>query len=236
MPRTMPNARSDLEAVSLLAEPVRGALYEWVVNAGRAVGRHEAAAALGITRTLAAFHLDRLAAADLLTVEYRRLSGRTGPGAGRTSKLYRRGARDVSLSLPARRYEIVADLLARTIEQSHVRLPPRSLQGAAHKVGAAIGSVAGLQAGKRPSQKRLLEALLAALVERDYQPLMRSGEIRLNNCPFQALVDEHRRLICGMNLALVEGLISGLGAQLVAARIDPPPERCCVVIATAAPA
>jgi predicted ArsR family transcriptional regulator len=236
MPRTMPNARSDVEAVSLLAEPVRGVLYEWVVNAGRPVSRHEAAAALGITRALAAFHLDRLAAADLLIVEYRRLSGRTGPGAGRTSKLYRRGPRDVSVSLPARRYEIVADLLARTIEQSDVRLPPRALRGAAHKVGAAIGSVASLQARKRPSQKRLREALLATLVERDYQPLTRSGEIRLRNCPFQALVDEHRPLVCGMNLALVEGLISGLGARLVAAPIDPSPEKCCVVIATAAPA
>jgi predicted ArsR family transcriptional regulator len=236
MPRTMPNTRSDVEAVSLLAEPVRGALYEWVANAGRAVGRHEAAATLGITRALAAFHLDRLAAAGLLVVEYRRLSGRTGPGAGRTSKLYQRGARDVSVSLPARRYEIVAELLARTIEQSEVQLPPRVLRGTAYKVGEAIGSAARPTARKQPSQKRLREALLATLAERDYQPLIRSGEIRLNNCPFKTLVDEHRPLICGMNLAIVEGLISGLGARLVAARTDPPPERCCVVIATAAPA
>jgi predicted ArsR family transcriptional regulator len=232
----MPNLRADIEAVSLLAEPVRGALYEWVVNAGRAVGRHEAAAALGITRALAAFHLDRLAAADLLDVEYRRLSGRTGPGAGRTSKLYRRGERKVSVSLPARRYEIAADLLARTIEQSEVQLPPRALRGAAHKIGEAIGSEARLRAGRQLSQKRLREALLATLAERDYQPLMRSGEIRLSNCPFQTLVDEHRPLICSMNLALVEGLISGLGARLVAARTDPPPGQCCVVVASAAPA
>jgi predicted ArsR family transcriptional regulator len=230
----MPNARSDLEAASLLAEPARGALYEWVVNAGRAVGRHEAAAALGVTRALAAFHLDRLAAAGLLVVEYRRLSGRTGPGAGRTSKLYRRGAREVSVSLPARRYEIVAELLARTIEQSQVQLPPSALRDAAHKMGEAIG--ARLRTAKHLSQKRLREALVATLAERDYEPIMRSGEIRLNNCPFQTLVDEHRPLICGMNLALVDGLISGLGARLVAARTDPPPEQCCVVIATAAPA
>jgi predicted ArsR family transcriptional regulator len=236
MPRTMPNTRSDVEAVSLLAEPVRGALYEWVVKAGRAVSRQEAAAALGITRALAAFHLDRLASADLLVVEYRRLSGRTGPGAGRTSKLYGRGARDVSVSLPARRYEIVAELLARTIEESEVQLPPSALRGAAHRIGEGIGSVARVRAGKQPSQRRLREALLATMGEHDYQPLIRAGEIRLSNCPFQTLIDEHRPLICGMNLALVEGLISGLGARLVAARTDPPPGQCCVVVATAAPA
>ncbi|MEO8639214.1 MAG: transcriptional regulator [Chloroflexota bacterium] len=229
----MPNTRADVEAVSLLAEPVRGALYEWVVNAGRAVSRHEAAGALGITRALAAFHLDRLAGADLLAVEYRRLSGRCGPGAGRPSKLYRPATRDVSVSLPGRRYETAAALFARTIEQSEKQLPPDALSAAAREMGKDIGSAARPQAGKRPSPTRLQEVLLATLAERDYQPKVRSGEIRLENCPFQRLVDEHRPLICGMNLALIEGLISGLGARRVAARTVPPPERCCVAIASA---
>lgn len=231
----MPNARADVEAVSLLAEPVRGALYEWVVGAGRAVSRHEAAAALGITRALAAFHLDRLAAGDLLVVEYRRLSGRTGPGAGRTSKLYRPAPRDVSVSLPGRRYEIAAELFAKAIEQSEIQLPPDALREAAREMGEAIGSAARLPAGKRPSQKQLREVLLAALAERDYQPHVRSGEIRLENCPFHTLVDEHRPLVCGMNLALIEGMIRGLGARRVAARTDRRPEQCCVVIGSARP-
>ncbi|MEX0625309.1 MAG: transcriptional regulator [Chloroflexota bacterium] len=229
----MPNARADVEAVSLLAEPVRGALYEWVVSAGRAVSRHEAAAALGLTRALAAFHLDRLAAADLLAVEYRRVSGRTGPGAGRTSKLYRPAGRRVSVSLPGRRYDVAAELFARAIEQTETQLPPVALNDAAHEMGEAIGSAAR-QAGK--PKKRLRDLLLATLAERDYQPHVRSGEIRLENCPFQTLVDKHRPLVCGMNLALIEGLISGLGARWTAARTDPLPEQCCVAIASPGPA
>jgi predicted ArsR family transcriptional regulator len=232
----MPNARADVEAVSLLAEPVRGALYEWVVSAGRAVSRHEAAAALRITRALAAFHLDRLAAADLLVVEYRRLSGRTGPGAGRTSKLYRPAARNVSVSLPGRRYEIAAELFAKAIEQLEIQVPPDALRDAAHEMGEAIGSAAGRRAGKRPSPKRLQEVLVATLAERDYQPHLRSGEIRLENCPFRTLVDEHRPLVCGMNLALIEGMIRGLGARRVEARTDRRPEQCCVAIASTGPA
>jgi predicted ArsR family transcriptional regulator len=235
MPRTMPNARADVDAVSLLAEPVRGALYEWVASAGRAVSRQEAAAALGITRALAAFHLDRLAAANLLAVEFRRLSGRTGPGAGRTSKLYRPGPRTVSVSLPARRYDVAAELFARTIEHSEIQLPPVALSDAAREMGESIGSAARQGLGKRP-KKRLWEVLLATLAERDYQPHLRSGEIRLENCPYKTLVEEHRPLVCGMNLALIEGLISGLGARRTAARADPLPEQCCVAIGSAGPA
>lgn len=231
----MPTARADVEAVALLAEPVRSALYDWVVGAGRAVSRQEAAGALGITRALAAFHLDRLAAAELLVVEYRRLSGRAGPGAGRTSKLYRPAPRDVSVSLPGRRYEIAAELFARTIEQLEAQLPPRALRGAALEMGEAIGSAARLPTGKRPSQKQLRDVLLATLAERDYQPHVRSGEIRLENCPFHTLVDEHRPLVCGMNLALIEGMIRGLGARRVAARTDRRPEQCCVAIGSASP-
>lgn len=232
----MPSARADVEAVSLLAEPVRGALYEWVVSAGRAVSRQEAAAALGITRSLAAFHLDRLAAADLLAVEFRRLSGRTGPGAGRPSKLYRPGRRDVSVLLPGRRYEVAAELFARAIEQTEIQLPPVALSDAAREMGKAIGSAARLQAGKRPSASRLREVLMSTLADSDYQPHLRSGEIRLENCPFRTLVDDHRPLVCGMNLALIQGMISGLGARRATARTDTRPEQCCVAIGSAGPA
>ncbi len=230
MPRTVVNSRADVQAVSLLAEPVRGALYEWVVSAGRPVSRQEAAAALGITRALAAFHLDRLATANLLEVEFRRLSGRTGPGAGRTSKLYRPGPREVAVSLPGRRYEIPARLFAKTIEQLDVYLPPEALGEAARATGMAIGTTARKLAGRRPSQMRLREVLLTTLAECAYQPHEQLGEIRLGNCPFEKLVDDHRPLVCGMNLALIEGLISGLGERRIGARLEPKPGLCCVAI------
>jgi predicted ArsR family transcriptional regulator len=233
MPHAMPNTRADVEAVSLLAEPVRDSLYRFVVRSGTAVGRDEAAAALRITRALAAFHLDKLVAGGLLAAEYRRLSGRSGPGAGRPSKLYRRGPADVGVSLPGRRYEIPAELFAETIEQLADHLPPAVLVAAAGRMGEAIGSAARRGVGNRPSRKRLREALLATLVERDYQPREQSGEIRLVNCPFQTLVADHRPLVCGMNLALVDGMISGLGAPHLTARQDRQPDQCCVAVTRA---
>ena len=91
--QVMPNRADDIEAVALLDEPARRALYDWVVAQGDAVTRDAAAAAVGVSRSLAAFHLDRLVREELLVPEYRRMSGRTGPGAGRPAKLYRRGPR-----------------------------------------------------------------------------------------------------------------------------------------------
>lgn len=221
---------ADIEALALLAEPVRGALYRLVVDAGRAVSRDEAAAGVRVSRALAAFHLDRLVAAGLMVAEYRRLSGRTGPGAGRTAKLYRRGPREIAVSLPARRYEVPAELFAETIEQLDQQLPLDALRLSARRMGEDVGSAARKRAGRRPSQGRLREALLETLAERGYEPRETSGEIRLGNCPFHALIDDHRELVCGMNLALADGLLKGLGDRTVVARLDPQPGQCCVAI------
>lgn len=223
----MPNSEGGIQAIALLAEPVRGELYRWVIDAGRAVSRDEAAVAVGVSRSLAAFHLDRLVGAGLMVAEFRRLSGRTGPGAGRPAKLYRRGPREVVVSLPERHYEIAAEVLSETIEQLDEQSLD-TLRTTARQAGEQVGSTARRRAGSRPSQKRLRAALLEALAERGYQPREAAGDIRLGNCPFQSLVDDHRTIVCGMNLALADGLISGLGERHTLARLDPQPGHCCV--------
>jgi predicted ArsR family transcriptional regulator len=223
-------AMDDIEAIALLDEPVRRALYEWVVAQARPVGRDEAAAGTGVSRTLAAFHLDRLAEAGLLATEFRRLTGRTGPGAGRPAKLYARADREVRVSLPERRYDIAAELMAQALEASsgtHGR-PPKPLRMAAHRMGEQVGASARSAAGRHPSRARRRAALIETLAERGYEPRERAGESRLGNCPFDALVDDHRDLVCGMNLALGEGILDGLGEDGASARIDRQPGMCCL--------
>jgi predicted ArsR family transcriptional regulator len=224
---------ADVEAVALLDEPARRDLYRYVVGAGRPVGRDEAAAKVGVTRALAAFHLDRLADAGLLGVEYRRLTGRTGPGSGRPAKLYRRGSREVAVSLPDRRYEVPAALFADVIERAAAPGLAESLAVAARDLGRAVGADARRRAGPRPGRRKSHDALLAVLDERGYEPRETGeGEIRFGNCPFHALVDEHRDLVCGMNLALAEGVLAGSGDERASARLDPQPGFCCVAIST----
>src|SRR5437867_11602565 len=89
-----------LKSVASLDDPVRRRLYLYVADQEGDVSRDQAARALQIPRALAAFHLDRLVKSGLLETTYRRLSGRSGPGAGRPSKLYRRAALRLDLTLP----------------------------------------------------------------------------------------------------------------------------------------
>src|SRR5688500_8258321 len=107
-----------VSAVAALAEPTRRRLYDHVVGQPQPVTRDEAAAALELPRATAAFHLDRLVEEGLLDIGYERRTGRTGPGAGRPAKLYRRAECSVSVSLPERRYDLAGQLLAAALVEA----------------------------------------------------------------------------------------------------------------------
>ncbi|MGH2456614.1 MAG: helix-turn-helix transcriptional regulator [Candidatus Limnocylindria bacterium] len=208
-------------AISLLDEPERRRLYDWVASQRRRVGREEAAKALGMTRALAAFHLDKLADAGLLETGYARLSGKVGPGAGRPARVYWRADRDFSVSVPGREYERAAELFASALEEMGGAPVPTPLRTAAGAMGEQLGRDARPRAGRR--------RLLAALEAGGYEPQTDAdGTIRLRNCPFHALVEEHRPLVCGTNLALAEGIRRGAGATDLRPLLDPQPGYCCV--------
>jgi predicted ArsR family transcriptional regulator len=220
---TVPPER-DLAAIGLLQDPVRRALYRHVVAAGGEVSRNQAAEAVGVQRGLAAFHLDKLVEAGLLEAGFRRLGERRGPGAGRPAKLYRRAAGEVAASLPPRTYETAAHLLAEAVDQAGADL---ELQAAARRAGQAAGRAgpATPGAGSGPA----IEQVLAA---RGYEPYRDGDGLRLRNCPFAHLAREFPVLVCSMNLALVEGLLEGIGEPAGRAVMDPAPGRCCVAIAS----
>jgi predicted ArsR family transcriptional regulator len=213
-----------IAAVASIAEPQRRNLYRFVGASEQPVSKDEAAEALGLARSVAAFHLDRLVADGLLLTEFRRRSGRQGPGAGRPAKLYRRAQRDVAVSLPARRYGLAADLLAAAVTTAMAtggEVPvDRALRRAARKQGRDLGrTVADLE----PEA-----GLLAVLEAQGYEPRRREGEIVLVNCPFHALVAEHRELVCTMNLDLLSGVVSALPKGRFRARLQPADDVCCV--------
>ncbi len=217
-------------AVALLDEPNRRRAYDLVAASHEPVGRDDMAAALGISRELAAFHLDRLVTGGLLETEYRRRSGRTGPGAGRPAKLYRRTERHVSVSLPPRQYEHAADVFATGLDRLADASGVDTVAEVARKRGAELGFEARRSAGPRPSRRRLLTALLDLLRRAGYEPDVdtASGAVWLRNCPYHDLVANHRELTCGMNVAWAEGVATAVDSRLrpeLTAKID----YCCVV-------
>ncbi|MFC7924708.1 helix-turn-helix transcriptional regulator [Streptomyces cinereoruber] len=219
----------DIEAIAALQDPVRRRLYEYVAAQGREVGRNEAAEATGVARTLAAHHLDRLTEAGLLDSGSRRLTGRSGPGAGRPAKVYTRARAERSVSLPARDYRTAAELLAEAAEQAGL---DAGLRAAAHRRGEALRGPTAPCGG--------LEEAMEVLAARGYEPHLeavggteeetRTGErvVRMRNCPFHAVAERFPPLVCGMNLALLEGLLGADGP--VRARMDARPGECCVVV------
>ena len=152
-----------ISELSVLDDPARRALYFYVVRKHREVGREEAARAVGLSHTLAGFHLDRLAEEGLLETSFRRLSGREGPGAGRPAKLYRRSERQLEVSLPQRSYELAARIMTAAIDASGTESVGPVLKKTARKEGERISADARASAGSRPGKKRLLSAAVAAL-------------------------------------------------------------------------
>lgn len=226
-----------VSGVAALADPVRRALYERVAAADEPLSREQVAALATVPVHTARFHLDRLVEAGLLEVEYRRLTGRSGPGAGRPAKLYRRSAGDVAVSLPPRRYDLAGLVLADAVAESARTGVPAAdaVRAVAHRRGRAMVScdAAGDAALGEPAQAGdgdVVDRVCGVLAEHGYAPRVVGREIHLANCPFHALVHEHGALVCGMNLALLDGVVDGLAAPALRARLDPAEGRCCVVL------
>ena len=220
----MSELEPEVTSLALLADPIRWALYGYIAASEDFVGRDEAARTLGASRSVVAYHLDRLAEEGLLDVEFRRLSGRQGPGAGRTAKVYRRSDREIDLTLPPRRYRRVGRIMAAALEQLPEKTRGPVVAEAARQEGARL---AATDAG---NDEDGLPTLMASLGRHGYEPVAAHGEVRMRNCPFHLLAQQHRELICGINVELIGALKDNLALGEFEAVYDPQPGWCCVVI------
>ena len=230
----MSSNATEWHRVQLLTEPTRRSVYDAVRTAREPQTRDQVAAATGVSRRLAAFHLDLLADGGLLEVDYARPAGRTGPGAGRPAKRYRARELDIEVSLPPRRYDIAARVLARAVADPGDEPPAARAASVAREEGRLIGVTR--RSPGRMSARASLEAAADVLRELGYEPQSGSGPesscVRLRNCPFHAVVDVAPALVCGLNDALISGILDGLGADpSVGAALDGVAPDCCVTVA-----
>src|SRR5215510_7728986 len=226
---------SDLDrriaGIAALDQPLRRELYRRLGESDGWMSRDEAAAALGVPRSVAAFHLDKLADAGVVEVRFARTTGRSGPGAGRPSKLYRPAGGEVAASVPDRHYDLAGSLLATAIAESTRTGTPvdECLRAAAQAAGRTIGADAQAAVDAVPPDEDRRAAVVDVLAQHGYEPEdAAGGEIALANCPFHRLAEEHRALVCGMNLDFLGGLLAGMDPDddQLAARLDPAPGYC----------
>jgi predicted ArsR family transcriptional regulator len=230
---SLPPGGPDLASLSSLDDPLRRRLYEVVTSRPGPVSRDEAAAAAGIGRALAVYHLDKLVESGLLTASYQRPPGRSGPGAGRPAKVYARSDREFAVTVPPREYELAAQLLVQAVEADPSDRSRAALAEAARRLGTELGSTFRSSPGEKDTDGRNADGrdVKGVLTQQGYEPCGGAdGVIRLRNCPFHQLTERHREVVCGMNLALVEGLVEGLGADGWRPALDPQPGHCCVAI------
>lgn len=229
----MEDLQAQVNSIGALAEPTRLGLYRYVAGSAEPVSREQAATAMDLPLHSVKFHLDRLVEQGLLEVDYRRLTGRTGPGAGRPSKLYRRASRQVSVSFPERRYDLASEVLAAAVDKSARDGTPiaETVQQVAHATGSRIVGDRTPPPG-RARRAAKIALLVEALGDHGYEPRLVDDDVCLTNCPFDRLAAEHTELVCGMNLALVDGVIDGLNMEPMRARLEPQPGFCCVKVAT----
>jgi predicted ArsR family transcriptional regulator len=223
-----------LERCTVLAEPTRRAVYQWVRQAHRPVTREDVATGTGLSRSLAAFHLERLLDAGLVSADYARPPGRSGPGAGRPAKRYVPTSAELAIEIPPRSYALAGRLLARAVDRTGA---PGSARDEVMRVAATEGRALGTAATRRADATDPGEpdaVLDRVLVDLGFEPVAdETGEIVLANCPFHALTEVATELVCGMNAALVDGVLDGLGRNDLEARLEPTEGRCCVVVSPA---
>lgn len=230
----MGHEHDPLFSLAVLSEPLRRRVYEHVAAEGGEMSRDGVASALGVARSVAAFHLDKLVDAGLLETRFRRPPGRGGPGAGRPAKWYRRTSGEINVSVPERRYGLAAELLARAVERAGegagdvegVLADVARTHG--RDVGRELCSTTNASAGGATPQ--LVERLVDVLARHGYEPRVSARVVTMANCPFHVLAEAHRDLVCRMNHELLSGVAEEAGLPPGAARLDPDPERCCVTI------
>jgi predicted ArsR family transcriptional regulator len=218
-------------SVGALEDDVRRLMYLFIRDRGRPVGRDEAAREAGISRKLAAFHLDKLVDKGLLEAHYARPPGRRGPGAGRPSKLYEPSSAEIDISIPERRYDLVGRILVDAIvSQSPEESATEASRRVARDAGEAMGREVRRTGRLRPAgPERALATAKDVLRHHGFEPYeSAAGELTLRNCPFHVLSQRAPRLVCGLNQSFIDGLLRGLGNATVEAALEPQPGQCCV--------
>lgn len=219
----------DLTAVAALADASRRAMLEHVRRAGRPLTRDEIARHLGVSRKLAAFHLEKLVEVGLLRVSSAPPAGPRGPG--RTPKAYEPSDAELAVAVPPRRLDLMGEVLADAVAAS-----PEATAAAVDRAAARgrdLGARERAERGVsgRTGAERAVRLVCGVLEELGAEPFRTgTGTVRMRNCPFHPLAAQQPALVCGMHRALVDGVLRGLGNETVEARLAPLPGQCCVEV------
>lgn len=226
----MKDLNAKIGQLTLLKDRLRRSMYLFARRNPTGVTREEVARELGVSRRLAAFHLDKLADEGLVEFHYARPPGRSGPGAGRPAKVYRPIDPEIEVSLPERRYDLMGALLTDSIAGGTAQQTDEA-KSVAYRKGFELGQdVKKQQRLRPPGAERAISIATKLLGEYGFEPRENDGELSLMNCPFYALSQRSPELVCALNHSFLEGIVRGLGNQTLDVALMPAKGQCCVRI------
>jgi predicted ArsR family transcriptional regulator len=210
-----------LDRLCVLEDPIRRAVYRAVREAGQPVTRVEAGEHAGISTRLATFHLEKLVDEGFVAATFERAED--APSVGRPAKRYSTTDLELEVSIPPRRYDIAADILASILGRVTQGMPSSADI-------AAVAAEHGERIGRRVSRHSPDDRILVALRVLGYEPSVRGDVIVLGNCPFRRAAEAQPEVVCQMNHAFVGGILIGLGTRSRGSVLDREPGRCCVLL------
>jgi predicted ArsR family transcriptional regulator len=217
----------DVRSIAALEDELRRDMYLLIRRARTPLSREDVSRELGISVKLAAFHLDKLVDRELLKAHFGRPKGRSGPGAGRSSKFYEPVDEVVAVSIPGRDYELIGAVLAEALGAGG----PQGTRGAIEAARAKGYEIAQKLGGRSKGQHRPLPTAERRLKALEYEPnRVSAGEIRLKNCPFHGLASQASDVVCPINRGLIEGIVSGLDLTVEQVSLGPSNGDCCVAL------
>jgi predicted ArsR family transcriptional regulator len=209
-----------IDRLCVLGDPVRRAVYQVVREAGQPVTRLEVGERAGISTRLATFHLEKLVDEGFVAATFDRAED--APSVGRPAKRYSPTDLELEVSIPPRRYDIAADILASILGRVTEATPSGDI--------AAVATEYGQRVGRRLGRRLPRDRLVVALRLLGYEPSESGDAIVLRNCPFRRAAEAQPEVVCQMNHAFVGGILSGLGTRARTSVLDREPGRCCVVL------
>lgn len=224
---TAPPAVTPVAAVAALHDESRHRLYAFIRIQRRPVTREQAADALGISRKLAAFHLDKLVRVGLLRT--RVAADEDEHKVGRRPKVYEPSGIDLHVAVPDRRHDLLAEILVESVGRAPADGHCAAVR-VAHEYGVARGAAhrRDVRPGRLGAERALTlaESLLRSC---GYEPSRETaGVLRLGNCPFHPHAERSPELVCAISHAFVSGLLDGLQAHNAEATQLPRSGECCV--------
>ncbi len=200
---------------SSLGDPTRRGIYISIRESAKPVTASLIASNFGLHTNVARHHLDKLVTDGYLQVTHRRRPGKQGPGAGRPAKHYEPTPKEVSVQFPARRYDLLSELLLRIVERFDAGQARALAEDVGYEFGRELATEIGLpkEAGFDGAVKAVAKAMTG--VGFDASSEIEGHMMVTRYCPFGETATDHPEIVCRLDQGIVRGLLEATSHDVI---------------------